>query len=49
MMEYIIISARNIFSLENFVNQRIRAGWKTQGGVCYAGESFMQAMIKDTP
>jgi len=35
---------------ENFekeVNRLIEQGWKPQGGLCYSGGFFFQAMIKE--
>lgn len=47
-MEYKIIAASNIGTLEQLVNRAIAEGWKPQGGVSADGSYRMvfQAMVR---
>jgi hypothetical protein len=48
-MEYKIIYASTLDSVVEIVNSRIRNGWVPQGGICYSGQRFYQAIIKHEP
>ncbi len=46
-MRYMIVSARSVEVLIEFVQQAIDAGWRPQGGVCDGGSSYLQAMTRE--
>ena len=51
-MEYCIVQEDSVTHFEDKVNQLIKEGWRTQGGVAVSwGEThtyYYQAMIRDT-
>jgi hypothetical protein len=44
--EYIILEAKSASILETFVKERLRDGYKCEGGINFSSRGYMQALSK---
>ena len=45
-LEYLVASAYTVEQLTVCVADALNAGWRPEGGICYDGDKYLQAMVR---